>query len=1147
MTEIIKIIFIFIISILFLFLPIYLYNSLNIKKEYRFLHHTHILVLLIDIFSISSVYLIIYILSLFNNNALNLYNRLTSSNIILTLILSIYLLYKSIYKIYYSLYEDKITNKEHILPKHYYYKDNNYYLSSYYITLSKVFKYSYITIIIILSILIASFDYIYDISFKDIIKIISSFTILLVLLSELSIYFNGQLEDISIKNRNRRNKKDNILWNSLDEEYRKLWKEKLLSSYNVVNKYDTKIIDGVSNIDKVSMNVTKGISDNNAKDLVYGKILSSISNGKNLIIESCLIESFSNIIIPIFNIKFTASKKILILTDSYNSVGECSKWLEKYNITNSDIVVDILSNNNNTLIKQDNKVDIYVGTVDLVLNNRNIFENIDVVFCLNIDKIITENALNLNLLASFLSGKSNSVQYVMFGNRVNGLIQTISQVLMKNNFEYQTIENGLEKQINVNFWKKEGEWFQEKVLSGIVSNNLGQLIPLSLPAFKLGIEKVNVISSEQSLSDQLISLQTTTQTLKKYINKDIVNLNDAIIISQNENFIELDNNSVLVVEDNYNNAALVLLNYLKYTKTNMYLNVVTKPYILRDYIISNIDFFVNNVEVIGNILPISKTNNKLSLYRIINQLCYGFISEDILLDEIKKLDRNINIDIFENNQERFITNKLQKLIKDIFEVDIYLKSYLDINKYSKTNEVREKQYYKLLDSVKYELPERLFKNITFIDSEQSAKVLKRIPVFELYQNYLEGQYMSFDGKYYLIDRIDYDNGIVNLVYSNNIENNCYRQCREITNINHIGISKELSSLKVNNSILKKSILCAELDVNTNGYYIFNNEISFKPGTFGYKEIDTNKKGLSRQYKGTNVLTINISNENIINMNEEDKFKLSFTFSVLLNEIFETLFSNIKQYILVRSVINDEKIYSKYNNEELIKLYKPIIDTNISDGINIYITEDTELEKGFSDTIIDNFDNIIIPLLHDYLYWLLKEDTIINEDKWYETIGDYINLSNIDKLSFLKYGNDNIYEYLDLNGLFNCLDELIIQGNQRLTTNRIDFINKRVIDDEFNISLIDIVEKKNNIKNVDNKSKVKKDEDKSLIQRIKEFFSKRKKNKKKMEQSKEIINKNKGKSNKEIIENNINNNKNNKSNNNKVNQTNKKQDNIKSNL
>ena len=630
MTDLIKILFTFIISILFLFLPIYLYNSLNIKKEYRFLHHTHIIVLLIDIFSISTIYLIIYIVSLFNNNALNLYNKLTSTNIILTLILSIYLLYKSIYKIYYSLYEDKITNNEHTLPKHYYYKDNNYYLSTYYITLSKVFKHSYITIIIILSLLITSFNYIYDISFKDIIKIVASFIILLVLLSELSIYFNGQLEDISTKNRNRRNKKDNILWNLLDEEYRNLWKDKLLSSYNVINKYDSKIIDGVSNVDKVSMNVTKGISDNNAKDLIYGKILSSISNEKNLIIESCLIESFSNIIIPIINIKFTASKKILILTDSYNSVGECSKWLEKSNLTNSDIVIDILSNNNdNNLIKQDNKVDIYVGTVDLVLNNRNIFENIDVVFCLNIDKMITENALNLNLLASFLSSKSNNVQYVMFGNRVNGLIQTISQVFMKNNFEYQTIENGLEKQINVNFWKTEGEWFQEKVLSGIVSNNLGQLIPLSLPAFKLGVKKVNAISSVQPLNDQLISLQTTNQTLKKYINKDIVNINDAIKISQNENFIELDNNSVLVVEDNYNNAALVLLNYLKYTKTNMYLNVVTKPYILRDYIISNIDFFINNVEVIGNILPVSKTNNKLSLYRIINQLCYGNISEDI--------------------------------------------------------------------------------------------------------------------------------------------------------------------------------------------------------------------------------------------------------------------------------------------------------------------------------------------------------------------------------------------------------------------------------------------------------------------------------------------------------------------------------------
>ena len=57
------------------------------------------------------------------------------------------------------------------------------------------------------------------------------------------------------------------------------------------------------------------------------------------------------------------------------------------------------------------------------------------------------------------------------------------------------------------------------------------------------------------------------------------------------------------------------------------------------------------------------------------------------------------------------------------------------------------------------------------------------------------------------------------------------------------------------------------------------------------------------------------------MNDIDKFKVSFTLSLLLNEIFETLFSSINQYVLVRNVVNDKKIYSDFNREEIVKRLK----------------------------------------------------------------------------------------------------------------------------------------------------------------------------------------------------------------------------------
>lgn len=1040
------------------------YKSLNIKKEYRFKQHNHLVFLITDIGIGSLVYFGAWIVSIVSEKAAEFLNSIHTNHLIPSLILSIYLLYKSIYKIYFHIYSKKSTDiSENNLPIQYYEKDGAFYLSPYYSTLAKVFKYSAIIVVALISIGIGIVYLIND-SVK-IVLTVETFILLPLFLLELNAYFDGNLEDEIQKNLHNQDapKERDTVWADLDNEYHRLWQPQLLGRYSVTNKYERQIINRTGKRDLLSENIAKSAASNKSNDFLYSRILSPIMRGDDMIIESCLLHSFSDIIVPIVNIMFTASKRMMFVCDNYSTVKQCEKWFEeldiKSNTANSNIVIDVLNYDNTESIKMDSNVDIYIATVDLALNSKAIFENIDVVFCLNVDKIISESALNLNLLASVLSSdRYDNVQYILFGNRVNGLKQTASQVFMRNDFGYQVVNSAIEKSLHANFWSTEKGWLQSAILPGFAAQYLGQLIPLALPAFKYDIEHADIISSAQSFSDQMLSLQTAQPLLKKYMGKDIVNIDEAITFAENENFLTLNDNSVVVVGDTSNNAALVLLNWLKYAKSNMFLNVVSSPYLLRDYIVANMDFFLGNVEAIGNILPVPKSNIKLSVYRLINQLCYGNVAEETLLREIKNQETDVKIDTFEDDQVRFVTEALHDLTKRAFGTNIFFTSYLTSQRISKEKSMESKRYYKLLDSIKNELPERLFKNITFIDSEQYAKVLKRIPVFELYQNYLEGQYVSFNGKYYLIDKIDYDNGIVELTYSSNNASVHYRQCRQISNVVHRGISKELPVLKVCDSILKKTILRADIEVNTDGYYEFNNAISFAPGGFGYKKVDAKKKGLRRNYKSTNVLAVNISSKTISAMSQTEKFKLSFTLSVLLNEIFATLFSNIKQYIVVRSAVPDNNCWADFANEEIVHLYRPIVDANVEEGINIYITEDTELEKGITDTIVNNFDNIIMRLLFDYLFWLLKEKEGKRIEKWFASdSGDFINVESMDKLLFLKYGGEKINECLDLEAAFNCLYELILKGNDTLTYSRLEFIKKRMEDDPFKLLEIDKVE------------------------------------------------------------------------------------------
>lgn len=1028
-----------------------IYTALNIKKDYRYKHHTHLVFFSLDIGIGSLLYFGAWVATLISQKAASFFNGVFAFTVIPAVVLISYFVFKTAYKIYFRIYSKKSTDiSEDNLPVQYYEKNGVFYLAPYYSSLSKTFRYSAIIVIALLSIGIGILYFIKGGNYANIPVRLETCIILPLFLMEMSSFFAGRLEDETEKVSSHISvpKERETVWANLDNEYYRLWKKQLLGRYNVTNKYEKKVIKSTGKKVTVSEKIAKSAAGDKPNDLLYSGILSPIMRGEDMIVESCLLQSFSDIIVPIVNIMFTASKRMMFICDNSGTVKQCEKWFEeldiKSNTANSNIVIDVLNYDDTETIKMDSNVDIYIGTVDLALNSKAIFENIDVVFCLNTDKIITESALNLNLLASVLSSdRYDNVQYVLFGNCINGLIQTASQVFMRNDFKYQVVNSSVEESFSANFWSTEKGWLQSAILPGFAAQYLGQLIPLAIPAFKFDIQHVDIVSASQSFADQMLSLQTAQKPLNKYIGKDIVNISEAINFSENENFLTLNDNSVVVVGDTGNNAALVLRNWLKYAKSNMFLNVVSSPYLLRDYIVANMDFFIANVEAIGNIFPVPKSNIKLSVYRLINQLCYGNVAEETLLREIKNQDTDIKIDTFENDQVRFVTEALQDLTKRAFGTNIFYTSYLTSQRISKEKSMESKRYYKLLDSVKNELPERLFKNITFIDSEQFAKVLKRIPVFELYQNYLEGQYVSFNGKYYLVDKIDYDNGIVELTYSSNNASVRYRQCRQISNVVHRGISKELPVLKVRDSILKKSILCADIEVNTDGYYEFNNAISFAPGGFGYKKVDVKKKGLRRNYKSTNVLAVNISSKSISSMSSKDKFKLSFTLSVLLNEMFETLFSNIKQYIIVRNVVPDNSNWAEFENEEIVNLYRPIVDAGVEDGINIYITEDTELEKGITDTIVNIFDNIIMRLLFDYLFWLLKEKDDNRVEKWFESdSGDFINVEKMDKFMFLKYGEEQVNKCLDLNSAFNCLYELILKGNDTLTYSRAEFIQKR---------------------------------------------------------------------------------------------------------
>lgn len=157
-----------------------------------------------------------------------------------------------------------------------------------------------------------------------------------------------------------------------------------------------------------------------------------------------------------------------------------------------------------------------------------------------------------------------------------------------------------------------------------------------------------------------------------------------------------------------------------------------------------------------------------------------------------------------------------------------------------------------------------------------------------------------------------------------------------------------------------------------------------------------------------------------------------------------------------------------------KLGKPIIDSTAENGINIYITEDTELERGITDSIANNFDNIIMKVLFDYLFWITQENDAAVSDKWFmSSNGDYINAETIDKLEFLKYGGEKLNEALNLDLAYECLWNLILNGNDTLTYSRAQVLGHRYEKNPFK-DFVEAAEKKIDRKNDEKKTDTRQD-------------------------------------------------------------------------
>lgn len=280
----------------------------------------------------------------------------------------------------------------------------------------------------------------------------------------------------------------------------------------------------------------------------------------------------------------------------------------------------------------------------------------------------------------------------------------------------------------------------------------------------------------------------------------------------------------------------------------------------------------------------------------------------------------------------------------------------------------KKTRYKIPYTAKEKIVPQRFR---FIQIKHNEKCLTEIFEGHLYQQYLPGQYHSFKGELYKIDKVDVERGIVEVTFEHIIGQKYYRPIMEYR-VSKMSEERNFKWKTISIEQFDVSIraMQADLRINTSGYAELSQMQNLKlMKVHSYHQ----EEQITRHYENGHILCLEIrSNEGHF----ENTAKIKFTLSLLLNELFVTLFPDSHHLVKVCAKLDEAFFNLKDSQSKHLQLITTSL--QIDDGakeeegqITLYMIEDSPVHLGMLEVIGDHWDKIF-DILNDYLFWLVNE-------------------------------------------------------------------------------------------------------------------------------------------------------------------------------
>ncbi len=721
-------------------------------------------------------------------------------------------------------------------------------------------------------------------------------------------------------------------------------RKQLLDKYGQSYRIKTFNTDSSASKSSYNLNEKKQAVQNMAKAIrankkiinnAYMQGIESMLDDKHILFDSSLYSSLGEYIIHYLFVKLSFGTRVLFICEDEKEIKKASEYLKEgfLHITKTNQALWRISTFDD--MYKGEKPDILMLTPaqflekDLFVYGKSFFNELVDVFIPNTDKVLSANNYYCLIIAKklerysslcnksqvndpeFNSKTAKRVRYRFLSNgHIHAIDNSIRQFFNLGDEPLETFNSfGLSSKNDVFVW-------HTGISSALyVDNGANQValeVQLSKDASDDGVSNINLISETAVYNSQL---------------------NEIPGLCMNSCDISDGNTGYVIVSDDAFDLPNAIYNYSRYSgRSSSVLHVISKPYLLRDYFTARAQNYVSRFELIGETMcehaDPSKAGVIILLCDAVNGMEKGVFLKrayELLGDKLKCEEK----DCFSESRE-----DLDKCVRLCYET-----AFGPIEDYQPRYNLRKFLNSRLetVTYVRFEDSNGLFKKL--LESTKTVRLeyvntqsVEYLSIFrnKITQHFIPGQIITRNNRPYTIKDISIKNGTLFLDDTGpsvNIPMD-YIQTRIYNVKNPVTLRTFGPDFRAKDSIVYHvgfELVNADITVDTVGYYSIEKAVQnvdlAKTNFAKYINLRSNPELLEK-------LRRNIKSKMLVvtlDMKADSNPKLTYTLSVILNEMMKTLFPHQYRCISVCPLfddVNEEEFFSEHS--AIRDLYPTII-------------------------------------------------------------------------------------------------------------------------------------------------------------------------------------------------------------------------------